>query len=264
MNANTAVMQWLRHREYAGPNFERALGEIDRNWITFVEIRNITMIDWVADPLQPISIKVAHLGASLEGVTLISVKQGLAMIRDPSLNISDLLGWGGDLITFYVDWQYAMRASKTPISGYGFCLDRLAQPAYKKEYIHTAKLRDLVEDADAYNIGTVLNRPGRRTIVQEIEELFRPGGGYTNRFARFWQKKLGGSVETATKLADHLLSTNGVLDGIAMARRDLIVQRETFLRIAPPITRPELLNGTEREGFCRGFAEVMQQLASSG
>ncbi|OKL59350.1 hypothetical protein UA08_05229 [Talaromyces atroroseus] len=247
-NANKAVMQWLRHIDYASPNFQEALGELDSKWIAFVATRNIAMIDWVADPLEPISIKVSHFGASLDGPTINSPKQTLAKIRDSRLNISDLTGWAGDLITFYVDWQVAVRASKTTLSGYDFCLDRLAQPEYKQEYVTTAKLRDFVEDADAFNIGKALNADPARTIVQEMTDLFRPDGGYTNRFHRFWEKRFSGSVKVATELADHLLSTNGIADLVAIVRLRLIKKEEHRRSIVPPITRPEALGGSVRAG----------------
>jgi hypothetical protein len=263
-NANKAVMQWLRRTKHARGPFQTALGNVDTNWIAFATAHKIKPIDWVADPLQPISISVSHFGASLDGVTLDSWKQTLANIRDSRLNISDLTGWAGDLITFYVDWQVAARASKTPLSGYDFCLDRLAQPAYKDEYATSAKLRDFVEDVDGYNVGTALNSDPARTIVQEIRELFQPGGGYKNRFARFWKARLSGSVKTATELADHLLSTNDLLDAIAYARLRIIKKAESDKTIVPSITRPEALGGHDRREFCKGFAEVMQQLAASG
>ncbi|KAK4108838.1 hypothetical protein N656DRAFT_783796 [Canariomyces notabilis] len=261
---NKAVMQWLRHKEYAGPAFQRTLGNLDAQWIAHVTKSGLTMIDWVADPLQPVSIKVSHFGAALDGVTLESKMQTLANILDSRLNISDLLGWAGDLITFYVDWQVAARASKTKLAGDDFCLERLAQSAYKKMFDTTAKLRDFVEDVDAYNIGMALMADPKRTIVQEVKELFRPAGGYTKRFQRFWKARLGGSVKTAADLANHLLSTDSLVDGIAYARERIIAGKERNRKISPPIVRPEALGASTRMEFCEGFAQVMEQLAAFG
>jgi hypothetical protein len=263
-DANKAVMQWFRHIGHAGPAFQRALGDLDARWITFVDSRGITMIDWVADPLQPVSTNVSHFGASLDGATLRSGIQTLAKIRNWSLNLSDLLGWAGDIITFYVEWQVAARTSKTPLLGRDFCLDRLGQPAYKREYETTAKLRDLVEDVDAFNIGAALMANTRRTIVEEIRELYRPGGGHTNRFSRFWAARLEGSVKEAADLTNELLSTNGIFDGIERARNAIIEAEERSKRIRPPVPRPETLAAGVRMSFCEGFAEVMRQLAETG
>lgn len=260
--ADRAVTQWMRSPDYHSSKFDDAIGELDQDWLKYVKATNPTIISWVRDPKQPANIKVSHFAASIEGVLLFggSARQKAADKLGDGMDVGDILGWAGDLVTFYIDWQVENR--KKPISGLDFCHQRLAQPAYKKEFETSMKLRDLMEDADAYNIGTAINADRKHTVVTEVRELFRPGGGYKDRFKRFFDKRLGGSAASAAKEARLLLTKTGWLSTTAKGREAALSLGNQHVK--PPVPSSTTLSAAEIDSFCQGFGEVMAELAASG
>ncbi|KAG8803858.1 hypothetical protein FRC17_006103, partial [Serendipita sp. 399] len=131
--ANVRVMQYLRHIDYNDFKFNQLVEYISPDWIAYANatIKANDMVDFVADPLYPVNIKVSHFGASMNGVMHSDVPDV------DSFNRGCIAGWGGDWITFYGEWR---RDKIMPGSRY--CHERLARPGDSS----TFKLRDLIED----------------------------------------------------------------------------------------------------------------------
>ena len=180
-NPNLRVMQWLRFQNprYTVFTFNHLMGSVEDDWIKYVQAEaasaGIKIIDSVTDPKYAVKIKVSHFGASLNGFW------SNGALTSTSANEGDVGGWGGDWITFYAEWQ---RDKINPGSRY--CREFLAKPGDAGSF----KLRDLIEDVDAYNVSSALLASTSRTIVDEIEDLFKPGGGYRTRFSRFTRRAL--------------------------------------------------------------------------
>lgn len=243
-DADQRVTEWLRHAPpplgYNNDKWDDLAGKVDVDWIVFVNAKGKTLMHFAADPLYPVNIKVSHLGASIDGA-----------LRWPQpshkgISIGDVTGWGGDLITFYNEWQH----SKTT-SGSKFCWETLARPGDRG----TFKLRDLIEDADAFNISTTLKDTKTSSIADEIDAIFKPGGGYKTRFARFFQGRFGGTAANAATAAKNLLlASKFSLDLPIWKGKQLLITGK----------QPEDISPVDLDDFCKGFGDVLADIASSG
>ncbi|KAJ5973243.1 hypothetical protein N7481_010453 [Penicillium waksmanii] len=161
--ANQRVVEWLRFLEYNDMRWDRLVGSIDNDWITHILVKDkdLKRLDFVTDPLHPINVKVSHWGAAIDGV--------LKRERPTTTTwtFADIAGWGGDLIQLYSNWQ----ASEIR-SGSEYCWRHFARPGDTGGF----KLRDLIEDADGFNIGTALLTDQKRSILDEVEDLLTPRG----------------------------------------------------------------------------------------
>lgn len=239
--ANIRVMEWLRHIEYNSFKFQMLVTDVDDGWISSVKrtVSRGDMIDYVSDPLYPVNIKVSHFGYSMNGVMHSGVEHDVKYF-----NHGDVAGWAGDWMTFYGDWR---RDNIMPGSKY--CHDTLARPGETSHF----KLRDMIEDVDAFNIASALLANPTRTIVQEVDDLFKPGGGCKTRFSRFFKARFSDSAQTAREVASTVL-TNG--DLMVIAGREGLIHG-----IAPKAPLPSSIKPAELGDFCQGFADVLTGLA---
>ncbi|MCJ1252584.1 hypothetical protein MMC24_000390 [Lignoscripta atroalba] len=248
---NLLVMEWLR-KENPGYNdikWEKLIGNVDDGWISYAKSKGLTWeVSTFPDPMYDVQLHAAHFGACMNGVYL---KGDKLVATGNDISRADVVGWGGDWITFYGDWRDA-----DIDSGYQYCQDSLAKPAADKG---TFKLRDMIEDADCYNIAmnlrTINNKPSW-TVVDEIAFNLQPGGGgYRSRFDRFYNNRFGGTKATASAIAKEML-TGG--EAIIVAGRTLLLEKN----YGPFIKLPSMLSDKELGGFCDGFADVLSQLAA--
>jgi hypothetical protein len=251
--ANKRVLQWLRHdSQYNGFRWDILAGPIDDKWVkslqtddTFASgksmrpFKSLKMVDFVADPKHPVNIKVSHFAASTDGAlgpfTLQAEKTGLA-----SLVIGDATGWAGDLMTFYDDWRVSN--ARKPQTGSDYCRERLCRPDDDGSF----KLRDLIEDADAFNISTALHNDSERTIVQELEDLFRTGGGYTDRLSRFFAARFG-TASNCSSIAKEALTT---------VHPTFLIGRQALMEHTPH----KDLTGKLLDDFCEGFGKTLADI----
>jgi hypothetical protein len=234
---NTLVLEYLRHIEYNSRKFQLLIYGVDPEWITSATkvMPVVDMINYVSDPVYPSVIKLSHFGYSANGL----IYMGIPSPRSNN-NRGDIAGWAGDLATFYNEWKLS-----NVKSGSAFCQERLARPDWET----TFKLRDILEDVDAFNIGKALLQKDPPTIVEEMKRLF--SSGYKTRFGRFYRDRFNADRETVITVASDLLK--GVLIQGSPLHDGLISKK---------VPKPDSIPPSELRDFCGGFADVLIKLVN--
>jgi hypothetical protein len=228
------VTEFLRHEDYNDFEWDLLIGEVDEAFVAHVKKSGLQMVRYFRDPFYGIDIKASHFGASCNGV-LVKGKPSAS-----TTNAGDVAGWGGDLITFYAEWQ---RDHHSYPSGYDYCRARLARVEEKS----TFELDDMVEDVDAFNVAMKVR--GGSTIANEVDALFNHQG-YRSRMKRFENGRFGSEARTK-EIARNMLLPNKD-DLITLGRNALILDIS-----GKAAKRPEDIPRRSLDGFCRGFAEVI-------
>lgn len=228
------VMEFLRSDIYANAPWRALIGDVDRAFINHVKSVGIIEIHEVRDPFYGIDLHVNHLAASCNGVYLTGQPAGTGTSR------GDVAGWGGDWLTFYGEWR---RDSASFASGLTYCNERLA----KVDGNGTFKLRDLIEDADAYNMAMRV-RAGAN-IADEVAATYL-GAGYLTRFRRFFAGRFGGAFNAKAIAAD-MLRPN--IDVIIEGGRTWLIQSTG----GSPTIMPEFLPSESFDGFCQGLSDML-------
>ncbi|MFI6077083.1 glycoside hydrolase domain-containing protein [Actinoplanes sp. NPDC051343] len=232
--ANQLVMEYLRANAYDTAAFSALMGSIDHGFVDFVDNAGVDRINDLADPFYGIDLHVAHFGAACNGYYALSEPS------ETTTNGSDIGGWGGDWITFYGDWR---NASESYASGSAYCAARLA----KVDGAGTFKLRDLIEDVDAYNINKLVR--GGANIGAAARSYYL-GGGYLTRFRTFVDGRFG-TIPHAKAAAKDMLTSDALANVVAY-RTGLL---ESYSGTVLP---PELLPDDSMDDFCQGFADMLQ------
>ncbi|SCD67710.1 hypothetical protein GA0115245_112588 [Streptomyces sp. di188] len=234
-SANQLVLEFLRHEEYADTTWTQLVGDLDHGFVDHVKAAGVRMIRDVRDPFYGIDLDVAHFGASCNGVLLKGKPSGT------STNRGDVADWGGDWMTFYGEWR---RDSDSYSSGLTYCQDWLA----KLEDGGTFKLGDLIEDADAYNIGMKLRANAGN--IADLVETYSKGTGYLSRLKQFYEGRFGSAANAKAIARDMLTTTEDSL--IAWGRTYLI---QTTGGV--PTLSPSALPDDKLAEFCQGFADML-------
>ncbi|GAA1644355.1 glycoside hydrolase domain-containing protein [Actinoplanes couchii] len=241
---NQLVLEFLRHEDYNDLPWRTLIGTVDGTFITYVKQLGIDMVREVRDPFFGIDLKVSHLGASCNGA-LVDGRPG-----GNDVNRGDVAGWGGDLMTFYGEWR---RDSNQYPSGLAYCREKLAKVSDPTTG-GTFKLRDLIEDADAFNLARRLG--GTANIADVFTAYYRDGGTLT-RFSRYYADRFNGQ-QNAKAIARTMLTTEA--DLVILAGRDYLI-RST----AGPLTAmPGDLTDENLDAFVQGFAEMLLDRAGLG
>ena len=245
------------------------MGSIDETFIQAVKNSSIKMIRTLKDPGTGIDIKVSHLGACMNGVFVYGQAPGRATNR------ADITGWGGDLITFYGDWRNAgqggtrsggggkrrslssrtrddelqRRAAAVPNGG-----DYARQHLATRKDDNTFKLRDMIEDADCYNIATKLKANPAVNIADEI--AYNLASGYRTRMQRFFNGRFGSAAAAQAIAKDVLLPGSDLL--VNAGRTKLIFDVAGVLT-----TLPVNLNAKDLDDFTKGVADRFQALVAA-
>ena len=250
-SANVLVTEWLRHIAYNDCEWTALVSPIDDNFINTVYQSGIQMVDLYTEPEFQQEMHAAHLGACMNGVLL------YRPLAAPDINHGDVTGWGGDLITFYGDWQNAILGGKTG----GPYRRRSLSPSgseYARNYLAndqdtTFKLRDIVEDADCFNMATqLLNDPS--ASIADVMQTNYLGGGYRTRMQRFFSGKFG-TAQGAQASAIQILTRGDV---IIQLGRAYLIQRKNNGRA----TVPDGLNPADLADFAKGFSNRMVALVN--
>ncbi|MGK5627148.1 glycoside hydrolase domain-containing protein [Streptomyces sp. URMC 123] len=229
------VLEYLRHPRYTDTKWMMLVGEPDGDWIDYVNGTGFEMLKEFKDPNSGYMLSIDHLAAAANGIDL----HGQASGRD--VNPGDFAGWGGDLITFYVDWR---RNVERWSSGYQYCMDNLAKPDVETSF----GFNDMIEDIDGYNLGMAVRKGAN--IVEEIKNLYQKNG-HLSRYRRFYDGRFGGSAAKAADFADCMLTDGGALIGTA---RTTLIELES----GGKVLLPELIPGDKLAGFCKGFGDTLQ------
>lgn len=243
--ANRHTMEWIRHFDYHGYRWNELLGAMDQNFLNYAGKAGITQIAaYYQDPMWSVNIKISHLMASMNGVYLLGTPAPLTTV-----NRADVAGWGGDWITFYADWRNAISTSP---DGEAFCKANLASPTIAS----TFKLRDMIEDVDAYNVGMALRNNSALTLPDALKQNLKPTGmtGSHTRFHDFYTARFAGNTaSTVATTQAMLLSYDDLL--IASGRSLLINEQGGFF-----VHAPDAIAVSDLRKFCLGFDDVMQTL----
>ncbi|MEV4628145.1 glycoside hydrolase domain-containing protein [Micromonospora sp. NPDC049523] len=234
VNPSQRVLEFLRHKDYGDALWAGLIGDVDRAFIAHVLDIRVPVVERFRDPFYGVDVMVSHLAASCNGVYL----QG----RPPgtTTNRGDVAGWAGDWMTFYGEWR---RDSHSYSSGYTYCMERLA----KVDGVGTFKLRDLIEDSDAYNIGMSVR--GGTNIVAAVHANYW-GEGYLSRFKRFYEGRFG-SAQDAKEIARQILTFDD--DLVVSAGRAYLIQSTGGI----PTLMPHLLPDDKLDEFCQGFSDML-------
>jgi len=228
------VMEFLRHEDYADDKWTELIGDLDHAFVSFVLASGVQMIRQVRDPFYGIDLKVSHLGASCNGVYLHGRPAGTATNR------GDVADWGGDWMTFYGEWR---RDSASYSSGLTYCQEKLA----KVDGVGTFKLRDLVEDADAYNIATKVLAGAN---IADVVYANYKGGGYLSRLRQFFDGRFGSADNAMAIARDMLMPGDDVTVNLG---RLWLIQSTGGI----PTLMPHLLPGAKLDEFCQGFSDML-------
>ncbi|KAI9766205.1 MAG: hypothetical protein M1839_005007 [Geoglossum umbratile] len=255
--ANQLVMEWGRHSDYADTGGFRGLewrilaGDIDTGFTDYVNNAGIIMLHTLKDPFYPINTTISHTLAAMNVVYL----EGSASGTD--INKADVAGWGGDWWQFYGDWRNNMSIKESWANGANYCADNLATASSTTHF----KLSDMVEDADAYNIGLALRNDHTLTIVNQLHDLLLDGG-YKTRMARFYKGRFGGTKQSAS--ADAKFVLGGIyppsLEHVTLAAGRLAV----ILGIGGPFVQgPGDISDSDLQSFCDGFGNTIAGLVAN-
>ncbi|MEV0004578.1 glycoside hydrolase domain-containing protein [Micromonospora sp. NPDC050980] len=236
--ADQLVMEFLRHEDYNNAQWQLMIGGIDEGFKNHALERlrqsGSLMIRDFRDTFYGVDIKVSHLGASLNAAYLQAQPGGTLTNR------GDVGGWGGDWMTFYGEWR---RDSESYSSGLTYCREKLA----KVDGNGTFKLRDLIEDADAYNLAKEI-RNG--TSIWAAMYGNYSGGGHLSRMKRFFEGRFGSASGAKAISRDMLLTT---ADPIISTGRAYLIQTTGGI----PTIMPNVLPNSKLDEFCQGFADML-------
>ncbi|MEU6715027.1 glycoside hydrolase domain-containing protein [Nonomuraea sp. NPDC046802] len=236
-NPSQLVMEFLRHANYGNGQWRLLIGDFDDGFVSHVTAAGVTPITELRDPFYGIDLDVPHLGANCNGVYLAPPpSSGTGMSR------GDVAGWGGDLMTFYGEWR---RDSASYSSGYTYCQEKLA----RLDGPGTFKLRDLVEDADGYNIAMKV-RQG--TNIADAVEAYFKGTGYRSRLKQFYEGRFSADSTKLYAVAYEVLT--GGQDAIIAGGRTYLIEMTGGV----PTTLPYMLPAEKLDEFLRGFRDVVE------
>ncbi|KAL8718787.1 MAG: hypothetical protein Q9225_004119 [Loekoesia sp. 1 TL-2023] len=230
---NQLVMEWLRHEEYNSLEWKALIGGVDDSFTAYVQKAGVALIPTFHDPEYGLDVKASHLGACMNGVFL----KGQASGTDN--NRADVAGWGGDWMTFYGEWR---RDHDKQPSGGQYARDHMANAVDDT----TFKLRDLIEDADCYNIGMRLRANPNLSIAEEFAQNL--ASGYKSRMKNFVNGRFGSPTNAQAIAKSMLLPGNDVL--VNTGRIRLVQQQGGFL-----VKLPLWLSDEEMDDLTKGFAD---------
>lgn len=233
---NQLVLEYLRHEDYGEAQWALLLGAVDPGFVDHVSKAGVTMVRTMVDPVHGITLRMSHMGAAGNAVHLMGKPTGPQL----GTNTGDLAGWGGDLITFYGEWQRDV--ARYP-DGYNYCREKLGRHGSGC----TFELYDLVMDADGYNVAMHL-RSGT-SIVRAMETNYRTDPH--TRLTRFFSGRFDHDVNRAKDLARDMLTSEA--NPLISAGRAYLIQTTA----GTPVKMPQALPAATLERFCQGFADVL-------
>jgi hypothetical protein len=241
---NQLVMEWLRHEHYNGAlsGWQELIGNVDDDWIEYAKAKGLNMMSNFADPAYcGKRVETDHWGATLNAIFLHPPP------ATPKINRGDFGGWGGDLATFYGEWR-----DSDEKDGYKFCRAKLGSLTVDS----TFKILDFIEDADAFNIATMLRKNPSMTIYEAAKDYYRPGGGYKQRFWTFYATRFDGDGNQGKIVARNMMVDTS--DFWITTLRSAAAQKTAGLW--PLVPDPWDLKDEELSGFVNGFISVLRDL----
>ncbi|MER5356901.1 glycoside hydrolase domain-containing protein [Streptomyces sp. NPDC002785] len=239
-NKSQLVMEYMRHKSYGGGDWDFLIGGYDGKFVDYANSNGFSTMTDFTDPYTAYELGAEHLMASANGHFVSWMPS-----NPKSVNEGDIAGWGGDLLTLYVDWR---RASGQYPDGRNFVQLKMAKVGVASSFGYN----DLIEDADAWLLAKAV-RDGK-TIAQAVRDLYNGGGGL-RRFNNYWSGRFNGNTGDAKFLAHNILTAADDKEVVA-AQIGLVTVRGGIL------TLPAMLGSDELEPFEQGFVDVL--LARTG
>ncbi len=239
-NKSQLVMEYIRHKKYGGGDWDFLIGGYDSGFVDHANRNGFSVDTHFTDPYTAYEISAEHLMASANGHFVAWMPS-----NPKSVNEGDVAGWGGDLLTLYVDWR---RASDQYPDGRNFVQLKMAKVGVASSF----GFNDLIEDADAWLLAKAV-RDGK-TIVQAVRDLYNGGGGL-RRFNNYWAGRFNGNTGDAKFLAHNILTAADDKE-VVLAQIGLVTVRGGIK------TLPAMLGYDELEPFEQGFVDVL--LARTG
>ena len=234
-NPNQLVMEYIRSKAYNDFKWKGLIGFLDESFVNYANGKGFTIMTEFQDPFTGYTIGAEHMMATANGHFLFPKPD-----NPNRVNVGDVAGWGGDLLTFYADWR---NAAESYSSGYTFCMDKLAKP----DMVTSFAFDDLLEDADGYLIAEKV-RSGI-DIVTAVRNHYNGGGGLT-RLSDYYQQRFT-NAETCKFLAHKILTA---VDDPTVALA------QVGLTLGHPL--PATLPYNKLQEFEQGFADTL--LARTG
>jgi peptidoglycan hydrolase-like protein with peptidoglycan-binding domain len=240
---NLRVLEYLRYPTYVDvySGWQTLIGDVDRAWIDYARANGPSRVESYRDPSLGVTVNVDHLGATANAVYLMGNVNGV------TVNRGDFGGWGGDLATFYGEWQ---ANSVSYPSGYAFCTDRLAKVDVRSSF----PLGDLIEDVDGHLLALSLRTTGGR--VDEQLRLHLAGTGHVYRFARFFGARYDGRNADVVATARNMLMGDGS-DNVLGALRTAAIRTTGGWNCV----LPNMLSAAQLDPFLQGYADTIETLA---
>lgn len=154
---------------------------------------------------------------------------------DGMTNAGDVLGWGGDLFTFYADWR---KQAERYASGYDFCQARFAIPGVETSFGYS----DLLVDADGYLLAQNIN--AGTSVADAIRHAYQQPGTH-QRIRRFFYDRFT-NANKAKNITHNLLA--GSTDGAVVGARTILMGA---------VMQPPLLSAQKLDEFERGFTDAL-------
>ncbi|WP_331721106.1 glycoside hydrolase domain-containing protein [Streptomyces sp. NBC_00454] len=241
------TLEYARKDAYKGAKWGVLIGNVPGEFVDFVAGNGTPQtLPEFKDPVTGYALDKQHLMAVANGHYLKPQLGDLAMT-----NVGDVVGWGGDLITFYAEWRRDVAAYP---SGYVYCKEKLGRIGAAS----TFGFNDLLCDVDGYLFARRME-DGRRpllTVVREHYDLGESQMRALTRFRDFYEMRFASNRETAAAAAKDVLTSVADLT-VAAGRVTLITDIAGF-----SATQPILLSLDRLTEFCLGFADALAERAA--
>lgn len=192
------VCQFFRQVEYNSFDWRTALEAVDQGWIAKLAEQGLTLTGRrsFTDPVTGTSVGTEHLMATLEMCLEYSSTTDLVTLGDGG-------GWGGDLVTFYMDWREAKAQYPNPML---FAQDYLG----KRDAASTFSNDQWIQDADGFNIMRLMKTESLDlpTAVARYYGTDSPGAGdrvCQRRYSLFYADRFDSDSSTTQTLARNLI-----------------------------------------------------------
>lgn len=228
-DANVLVCNYYRHSLYNDFKWKIVIDPVDQGFVDFANSHGATLVSDAVDPETGYSLDTQHLMATLEGHLKIPKP------ADGMTNAGDVLGWGGDLFTFYADWR---KQAERYASGYDFCQARFAIPGVETSFGYS----DLLVDADGYLLAQNIN--AGTSVADAIRHAYQQPGTH-QRIRRFFYDRFT-NANKAKNITHNLLA--GSTDGAVVGARTILMGA---------VMQPPLLSAQKLDEFERGFTDAL-------
>ncbi|KGI82295.1 hypothetical protein IL38_06050 [Actinopolyspora erythraea] len=241
--ASKLTLEWMRYPKYNDWKWRANFELVDEGFVAKCRDAGLRTSKHhnYQDPSAGLTIHVDHLCATANAYLLEGAGKGA------EIELGDLGGWCGDLITFYGEW---VRDEDENKDGHKYAMDRLAKSNVRTTFM----LSDLIEDVDGYHIGTAVKAGAN--VVTEFRNLLS-GGGHQSRFGRFFSERYGSTTEVVNGAVECLTGVPAAPDDAvkyAASREGLIIKQSGELIDPASITSSDLRD------FCQGYADTLNSL----